>query len=731
MRSLKESPTNPDLPAATCYEFGPFRLDLRRRQLLRGDEVVPLTPKAFDLLRVLVTHADRVIEKDELMKRVWPDSYVGEDSLTQNVAVLRKVLGDASDSPKYIATIHKHGYRFVAYVREAAGPEPAATIDERAVTIPIPLAAASVATEIPRTDGSARWVTTARRVALIAASFGLLLAGLSIGVLQSRQPGPPAMRFVVTAPDGTTVTSAGFPSPDGRYVAFVADRAGRSLLWVRSLESVDAHPLLGTDGASSPFWSPDGRALGFFASGKVKVVNLAGGPPQTIAVMSSSPIPAGGTWNADGTVIFAEGRSGLKTTAATGGPVTALTTLDAAARETEHQWPQFLPGGRRFLYGVRSANPDRNGIYIGSLDSDEKVRVLSSTFHASYAGGYLVFGQDGALAARAFDPATLKTGAAVQTIASHVGAAGFAPPNASLLTYLPGDGQGRAVWFDRAGTRLDTLDTPSEVFAVQLSPDERQLAASDAVSPTAGIWLFDLRRRARGRLTTIGSSPVWSRDGSRVAFSSSQEKGVLALYQKPSFGNEGEELLFHSGDSAWPHDWSPDGRFLVYTSANAKTKLDLWLLSAPDRKPIPYLRTPFNELHGQVSPDGHWLAYTSDESGSWEVYVQSFPVPGRRRTISTDGGAQPRWRRDGRELFYLAPDRRMMSVPIESKLDSQGVLEVGAPRPLFQTRTRGPLVSSWHDYTVTRDGERFLICENERMDPSITVLINWTSSLSK
>jgi len=739
MRQSKGSPAIlVEAPTADCYEFGPFHLDLRRRQLLRGEEVVALTPKAFDLLQVLVTHADRVLEKDELMKRIWPDSFVGEDSLTQNVAVLRKMLGDASDSPRYIATIHKHGYRFVAAVREHHAPEPAQPPAPGPAVVLVPTLQATTAI-VPETRNQTAVVErrlssskVIRWAAAVAASVALLLAGMSLGVLRSREPGPVPMRFVVTAPENTTLASAGFPAPDGRHVAFIADRGGRTLLWIRSLESVDAHPLLGTDGVTSPFWSPDGSAVGFFAGGKLKVVNLAGGPPQTLAVMTTSTSTAGGTWNADGVVVFAEARSGLKSVPASGGVPASVTTLDAAAQETEHQWPQFLPGGRRFLYGIRSANPERNGVFVGSLDSTEKIRVLAAPItRATYAGGYLVFAQDRTLTARTFDPKTLKVGATLHTIAGDIAAAGFAPPNAGLLTYLPGKEQGQGVWFDRTGARVGTLEMPSEVFAVALSPDERQIAASDALSPTAGIWLFDLRRGTRGRFTTIGSSPVWSRDGAHVVFSSSQANGVLELYQKASFGNEREELLLTTGHSSWPHDWSPDGRYIVYTRASQKSKMDLWLLSTADRKPTPYLETVFNELQGQVSPDGRWLAYASDESGIWEVYVQSFPMPGHRRTISTNGGAQPRWRKDGKELFYLGSDRRLMTVKIQPKLDAQGMLDVSEPEALFQTRIRGPLERQWLDYAVAGNGQRFLICETERMDPSMTVLLNWTAALAR
>ena len=416
--SLKEFPAIHDAPAADCYEFGPFHLDLRRRQLLRGDEVLALTPKAFDLLQVLVTHADRVVEKDELMRRIWPDSYVGEDSLTQNVAVLRKVLGDASDSPRYVATIHKHGTASLRPSRVArsgsSGPR-----RRRGGAC--------------RTRGRAERLREERRVGFTRAGrLGvegvLLMTAAAAGLRSGRRhrsgaakaAWSGAMRFAVAAPENDARLGR-FPRSRQPHVAFIADP--RPFAPDPFPRVGGRAPAPGTDGAPA-FWSPDGRAVDFCC--ELKMVNLAGGPPQTLAVMSSTNNAA-----AERQGVVRRGRAlGAQVGVGSGGPSASVTTLDAAAQETGHQWPQFLPGGRRFLYGVRSANPDRNGIYVGSLDSTEKIRVLAlPASRATYAGGYLVFAQDRALAARSFDPKTLRVGATQQIIASDIAAAGFAPPN--------------------------------------------------------------------------------------------------------------------------------------------------------------------------------------------------------------------------------------------------------------------------------------------------------------
>jgi DNA-binding winged helix-turn-helix (wHTH) protein/Tol biopolymer transport system component len=738
-------------PLLTCAEFGPFRLDRGTRELSRDGQVLALTPKAYDLLWVLVSNPQRVMEKEELMKLVWPDSFVSDDTLTQNVATLRRVLGDASERPQYIATVPRHGYRFVASVRSFPAHESVAAFPREASAQPLMAPAESArsseeppapvtgianpADSTPATSDAAGQTAPRRKVrwTLAGVLMGLAAVGVPSMYFARSTPANRSIRFLLQSPDDTTLMSAGYPSPDGRLIVFAAqDASGKALLYVRPVDSIDAKSLPGTEGASEPFWSPDGTAIGFFGDRAIKIIDLnSGSPPRTLATVSRSTF--GASWNRNGIVLYGAGRTGLSAVPVSGGEPKAVTTLDPSAQEAAHMWPHFLPDGEHFLYGVRSASPDRRGVYIGSLNSNTRKRVLDPPVTAAvYASGHLFFVRDGTLMAQAFNVRNLTLEGIPEVIAPDVPqptnrlyGMTFAAGNDGTVAYLKSAGRGQLVWFDRRGQKASSLETSVDVADIALSPDEQQLAATDrSDTADAGVWIFDLRRRVGSELASIGAGPIWSPDGSTTVYSSSQNAGILDVYQKRPLGNDRDELLLRTGKSISVHDWSSDGRYLVYSEAQAATRTDLWLLPLfGERRPVPYLQTPFDEQQAQVSPDARWLAYTSDETGTWEIYLRSFPVPGSKRRISTEGGGQARWRGDGKELFYLAPDRRLMSVSINAKRD--GEIEIGLPEPLFQTPPHGDLVANRNDYVNTRDGQRFLVhALNERT--SIAVVLNST-----
>jgi DNA-binding winged helix-turn-helix (wHTH) protein/Tol biopolymer transport system component len=733
-----------------CYAFGPFRLDCRTRQLSRNGEVVGLTPKAFDTLRALVTRRDRVVEKDELMKLVWPDSFVGEDSLTQNIATLRKALGDPSDQPQFIATVPRRGYRFIAAVQAPQGETPLVT--------PIPGLADAIEGGAPAPtdtrlrdqhrmvpeDPSRDWASQTWWVPmwLAISTIGIVVAMiLAITSVRRAQPTPPS-RFVVSPDRGATLTSSsGSLSPDGRHLAFVAqDSTNMPLLWVRDLDSLEARKIVGTDDAWAPFWSPDSQFIGFFAQGTLKRVGRSGAALQTLATDSIAATPAGGTWNAQELILFAGRRSGLFSVPATGGTPTPITSLDPSAQEFAHRWPQFLPDGRHFLYLVISGDRARQGVYVGSLGSSAKTRVLLADSAATYATpGYLFFVRQRALMAQPFDVDRLQVSGAPALIADGVSPSllvpnglPFSTSNRGVLAYSVRPAS-KLTWFTRAGERLGALETQAELHNPILSLDGKWLAATTGGTQEGPprIWLFDMVRGVSSPLVSDGTLPVWSPDGTQVVFSSLRGTGVQDLYLRSPRAWGGDVLLARTGRSMRAQDWSLDGRFVVFSDESPDTKVHLWLLPLfGDRKPVPYLQTNFNELQGQVSPDGHSMAYASDESGSWEVYVGAFPVAGAKQRVSAHGGSHPKWRRDGKELFYVAPDHTLMAVEV----NTSSPLHIEAPKPLFRIHTGDDVVGVFRDsYAVAGDGQKFLIdtTDEQAGRTGVTILVNWIATLGK
>jgi serine/threonine protein kinase len=585
-----------------------------------------------------------------------------------------------------------------------------------------------------------RWERLAWIVAVV-----LFLVSLPFSVAYFRRTPSeiPLMRLSVALPQGTPAVFPFSISPDGTKLVLKPTEDFKGGLWVRPLGSLEAQPLPGTLNAFSPFWSPDSRFIGFLADGKLRKVEASGGPPQTLCE-APGVFARGGSWNREGVILFGAGGGEARTihrVAALGGEPTPVTKLDPSRQETTHTYPYFLPDGRHFLYLALSTQPEHSGIYLASLDSKDTKRLVSTNKKAEYAAsGHLLFLREGTLLAQPFDAERLELRGeptpVAERVASYVtlGYGGYSVSQSGVLVYLSGPDQegDQLVWFDRTGKPLSQLGATGT--NPWLSPDEKWVAAtrSEPQRVQDSLWLIDLARGTSSRFTFSpwnDHSPVWSPDGSRIVFASDRT-GPANLYQKTASGTGNEELLLQSSTNDLATDWSSDGRFLLYRKLDPKTQWDLWVLPMRgEAKPFALTQTPFNESQGQFSPDGQWIAYSSDKSGQWEVYVRSFPDPGFELPISTGGGGDPRWRRDGKELFYLAEDKKLMSVQIQTAAHR---LEASVPRPLFETRVRG-VNDQRNYYAVTADGQRFLFAtpSPESAVTPITVVLNWTAELRR
>jgi len=566
--------------------------------------------------------------------------------------------------------------------------------------------------------------------AAAAVSAVIAVAALRVAWRPNPRPTPPEMRVEISTP----ATSSPYHfvlSPDGSRLAFVASGDGLPRLWVRALEAVAAQPLAGTENAEFPFWSPDSRSIGFFADGKLKRVDVAGGPPPQVLAEASG---AGGAWNPDGTILFAAAfRGPLWRVSDRGGEPRVVTRIGEG--QDGHRSPFFLPDSRRFLF-FATGGAEAQGIYLGSLDGGEPRRLMTNESAGAWAPpGWILFVRQGALLAAPFDAEKGELSGEPVTVADAVGRVenrgGFSVSAGGLVAYRAGGSERRQLmWFARDGQRVGTAGGPDGNILrwPELSPDGRRVAVVRTLESYEDVWLLDLVRGGMTRFTFDAArdgGAVWSPDGTRVAFPSNR-KSALDLYVKPSSGTGREELLWESPNNPKiPLSWSPDGRFLLFYDVDPKTDFDLWTLPLTgDEKPSPWLDTPFTETLGQFSPDGRWIAYQSNESGQFEIYVQSFPVASGKWQISTQGGTQPRWRADGKELFFIAPDLKLMAAGV---IASTATFDATPPVALFQTRiVGGPNQFAKHQYAVSRDG-RFLIIEplEEPTATPITLILNW------
>jgi eukaryotic-like serine/threonine-protein kinase len=527
-------------------------------------------------------------------------------------------------------------------------------------------------------------------------------------------------------------------SPNGHTVAVVGRRESErsNALWTYEPGSQEATRLAGTEGVSYPFWSPDGQSLGFFADGKLKKVNLAAGQVQTLCDAQTG---RGGAWNQDGVIIFTPSGHlgiGLFRISAAGGTPTQITTPDKSLTEDSHRWPQFLPDGIHYLYSAihLSGRRDLSSVYVGSLNSDEKRLVTKSSANVAYVAPYLLFYRDQTLFAQHFDakkfelteePVPLLTD--VQ-YSPRISRAVFAASSTNLLVaQKTGDtGASQFLWFNRKGQEIGTALNPGIYGNMMLSPDDKSVALdmTDPASQNTDIWIYNLETQSAKHLTydpAIDSLPIWSPDGNRIIFTSN--RGVtFDLYLKDTNGAQEEQHISQPGPDRFPWDWSRDGKYVLY-----QRDPDLWFLTMPELQPTLFLKASATLKNGQFSPDGKWVAYSSNESGRWEIYVTSFPEAHGKWQISNAGGDQPRWRGDGKELFYLSNDGKLNAVPVKTGAN----FDAGTPVALFQANPRELVATSEQSsYDVTKDGQKFLINTQPKSATSpMSVVLDWSAKL--
>ena len=642
--------------------FGAFRFD-PGNGLWRGDVEVPLPPRALGVLAALVAQPGAVVSKQHLMDAVWKDAFVTEASLLEAVRVLRDALNDDRLNPTYIQTVHRRGYRFIA---------------------PLQAPSDAVLTASSSIEIAEHWRPLI--VTGVAATLATIGIALVFAVYGQRSPDPrPTMRFTIELPEDTVIDplrGSIAVSADGTRMLYVALHSGRPRLFLRTADRDTPQLVDGSDGAADPFFSPDGEWIGFFAHGSLKKLRVAGGTPVALCAARAG---AGATWLRDGTIVFGGGPSGgLARVSDDGGEPVVLAKPAAGSRELTYGWPDVLPDGSAIVYTATSLAGSR--IALLDLDTGASETVIQSGAFGRYSPtGHLVFERRGRLEAAPFSAADRKVAELPRPIlrglaTSDATQAGprFAFSRTGSLIYVPGTSteiDERLQWLDVSG-RLEPVPLPAAPFgAVDIAPDLKQLAMTLETDAGVDLWVGDLQRGAVTRLSTDGRSvsPAWRPDGLEIAFAYSKA-GPFNLFTRPAYVDGAPQPLLESEWNQVPTSWSPDGRRLAFTEFHPLTGADIWTLDVVTRTRQQVVRTLFDESHARFSPDGKWLAYMTNESGRWDVFIRPAEGVGPRIQVSTDGGASPAWSVDGRTLYFSANGRAAAAA-----IHTDGGLSVSTP----------------------------------------------------
>lgn len=721
------------------YRFGPFEADLSRWELRKHGTRLKVQEQPLRVLEALLEKPGELVSREQLRERLWPsDTFVDfEKSLNGAVAKLRQALSDSAEGPVYVETAARKGYRFIApvsLVPDAPGELPQ--------TRQTPASGAGA---------SRRWIWIGAAAGTTVIVCLAILYQLRSTLESAGVAGP--ISFVISMPPNTRLAGRPFApqmavSPDGQSTVFVATGPDGAALYLRPMSSESSQRLEGTEEAELPFWAPNGREVGFWSQGKLKTATVSGG---AVRVLCDAPQFYGASWSKDGTILFAS-ELVLYRVPAQGGARTQVTflsrgatqvgTLESSRTDFRHSWPQFLPDGQRFLFFIAESDPRKSGVFLGSLDGGSPQLVFPNATKAMFSPpDFLVYERDATLFAQHWDLAKRRSRGDAVVLAKGVdafsiGSAGFTLSEAGVLAYRTGSPMdSQLVVRDRDGRRLRTIGPPGPYLQFTVSPDEKLAALSVRLrrdrSSAYKLWLCQLENEVISRLDFGEESqadPVWSPDSKRVAFAAFPVDGMKSRLFQWTVGEAAPQFLFADGNSNKPDDWSPDGKVLLCR----RNDVSAFTLPVGDRaEPSLVGDTAYRKDQLHFAPDGRMVAFNAGRPPQAEVFVAAFPGFTGRTQVSSSGGVQPIWRRNGKELFYLAPDGAVMSVAVESGSS----LKAGAPRTLFKSGVKW--LNQYSDgvsqYAASADGQRFYLLEPVPSPPEgeLHIVTNWDARLGR